>query len=210
MVTHKSLFNAGPLTAERILDATEDVLRRFGPLKTTVIDVARLLRVSHGSVYRHFAHKNALLDSVLERWLSRLSGPLAVIAAEPGPAPERLRRWFDVMIRVLRSKAREDPDLFATYVAMAAETGIAFQAHGDRLRTHLAKILDDGLRQGQFQITDPHAAGAALLDATVRFHHPLHAGEWSETNIDREFEAVWSLAMRGLEARGSETARPRF
>jgi hypothetical protein len=38
------------LTPERILEATEDVLRRFGLTKATVVDVARALDVSHGSV----------------------------------------------------------------------------------------------------------------------------------------------------------------
>jgi hypothetical protein len=42
------------LTQERILEAAEEVLRRFGPAKANVVDVARALGVSHGSVYRHF------------------------------------------------------------------------------------------------------------------------------------------------------------
>ena len=45
------------LTPERILEATEDVLRRYGLTKATVVDVARALDVSHGSVYRHFPSK---------------------------------------------------------------------------------------------------------------------------------------------------------
>ena len=45
------------LTPERILEVTEDVLRRFGLAKATVVDVARALDVSHGSVYRHFPSK---------------------------------------------------------------------------------------------------------------------------------------------------------
>ncbi|WP_436841019.1 TetR/AcrR family transcriptional regulator [Streptomyces bobili] len=45
------------LTAERILEATEEVLRRHGPANATVVDVARALGVSHGSVYRHFRTK---------------------------------------------------------------------------------------------------------------------------------------------------------
>ncbi len=65
------------LTADRILDAAEEVLTRYGPAKTTVVDVARALGVSHGSVYRHFASKAALRDAVTERWLARVSGPLA-------------------------------------------------------------------------------------------------------------------------------------
>jgi AcrR family transcriptional regulator len=42
-----------PLTAEQILEAAERVLRRYGPDKANVVDVARELDVSHGSVYRH-------------------------------------------------------------------------------------------------------------------------------------------------------------
>src|SRR6185503_7682618 len=49
------------LTPERILEVTEDVLRRYGLAKATVVDVARALDVSHGSVYRHFPRKAGAL-----------------------------------------------------------------------------------------------------------------------------------------------------
>jgi hypothetical protein len=42
--------NEPALTPDRILDAAEDVLRRFGPAKSIVVDVAPALGVSHGSV----------------------------------------------------------------------------------------------------------------------------------------------------------------
>src|SRR6266508_2226409 len=75
------------LTPEQILVAAEGVFRRFGPGKSSVVAVARALGVSHGSVYRHFASKAALRDAVAERWLARVSAPLAEIAAADGPAP---------------------------------------------------------------------------------------------------------------------------
>ena len=71
---------AEPLTRDKILEAAEQVLRRFGPAKTTVVDVARALGVSHGSVYRHFASKSELLDAVVEAWLKRTSGSLEDVA----------------------------------------------------------------------------------------------------------------------------------
>ena len=77
---------AEPLTAETILDTAEDVLRRFGPAKATVVDVARALDVSHGSVYRHFPSKAALRDAVTERWLARVSEPLEAIVTRRGKA----------------------------------------------------------------------------------------------------------------------------
>jgi len=51
---------AEPLTREQILAAAEEALRRYGPAKMNVVDVAAALGVSHGSVYRHFPTKAAL------------------------------------------------------------------------------------------------------------------------------------------------------
>ena len=109
------------LTRERILEAAEEVLRRYGPAKANVVDVARALGVSHGSVYRHFPSKAALRDAVTERWLESISEPLEAIAAGKGTAPQRLERWLDRLVQTKRRKALEDPELFATYIELAAD-----------------------------------------------------------------------------------------
>ena len=70
------------LTSDQIPEAAQDVLRRYGPAKTTVVDVARELGVSHGSAYRHFASKAALPDAIAERWLHSISEPLALRAGD--------------------------------------------------------------------------------------------------------------------------------
>src|SRR5213078_4286635 len=103
------------LTPERILEVTEDVLRRFGLAKATVVDVARALGVSHGSVYRHFPSKAALRDAVTARWLHRVAEPLAEVVAGDEPAPDRLHRWLTLLIAIKRGKRLDDPELFATY-----------------------------------------------------------------------------------------------
>jgi AcrR family transcriptional regulator len=190
------------LTPDRILEAAEEVLRRFGPAKATVVDVARVLGVSHGSVYRHFPSKAALRDAVTERWLARLSAPLAAVAAEEGPAPERLRRWLDLLIASKRRMAREDPELFATYIQLAADAREVVRAHADTLTGQLGRIIADGVAQSQLTAPDPVAAGRAVFDATGRFHNPAHAPEWSDLGIDAAFEGVWSLVLHGLGTTG--------
>jgi AcrR family transcriptional regulator len=191
----------GPLTPERILEASEGVLRRFGPAKATVIDVARELGVSHGSVYRHFPSKAALRDAVAERWLETIAEPLATVAAEEGPAPERLRRWLDLLITSKRSRALDDPELFTTYVQLAGESRDVITAHVDALVGQLARIISDGVERGDFEVEDPTADARAVFDATGRFHNPAHAAEWSDPGIDEAFERVWSLILAGLEGR---------
>lgn len=117
-------MNESALTPERILDAAEEVLRRYGPAKATVVDVARFLQVSHGTIYRHFPSKAALRVAVAERWLHRVSTPLGAIAKEPGSATERLHRWLVQLIRLKRQKVLDDPELFATYPSFITMGGI--------------------------------------------------------------------------------------
>jgi AcrR family transcriptional regulator len=197
------------LTPDRILDAAEEVLRRFGPAKATVVDVARALGVSHGSVYRHFASKAALRDAVAERWLSRVSEPLAAVAAEDRPAPERLRRWLERLIASKHEKARADPELFATYLAIAAGARGVVRSHVETLAGQLARIVADGVARGELAASDPAGAGRAILDATARFHNPAHAAEWSDPGLPAAFERVWSLLLHGLGAPPSTSRRPR-
>jgi AcrR family transcriptional regulator len=190
-----------PLTPERILEAAEESLRRFGPAKANVVDVARALDVSHGSVYRHFPSKAALRDAVLERWLHRVAVPLAAVASADDPAPERLRRWLDTLMATKRSKAFDDPELFATYSALAAESRAVITAHVDELVAQLATIVADGMAAGDFAAGDPKTAARAVFDATARFHNPAHAATWDEPGIDDAFEGVWALVLAGLKAR---------
>jgi AcrR family transcriptional regulator len=194
-------MNELTLTPDRILDATEEVLRRFGPVKATVVDVARALGVSHGSVYRHFASKAELRDAVIERWLARVSAPLDAIVSETGPAPQRLRRWLGALIDAKRRKVGDDPEMFATYYTLARESRTMVMGHLTMLIAQAAAIIADGMKRGEFQAADPVATARAVLDATGRFHNPAHAAEWSDPQIDKAFEGVWQLVLRGLTAR---------
>jgi AcrR family transcriptional regulator len=196
------------LTPDRILDAAEEVLTRFGPEKATVVDVARALGVSHGSVYRHFASKAALRDAVTERWLKRVSDPLTGIVAEDGPAADRLRRWFDTLIATKRQRARAEPELFATYRAIFAEAREVVHAHVEELTDQVSAIIADGIARGEFAEVDPKATGRAIFHATARFKDPAYAADWNDPGLDTVFDDMWALILAGLIAgTGRGTAR---
>lgn len=187
-----------PLTRDRILATAEDVIRRFGPAKATVVDVARALGVSHASVYRHVATKAELRDLVVGRWAETTMPPLRAIAAMPGPAPQRLRQLFDALIAVKRRRAADDPELFAAYRTLAADAQSIAAAHVDEIVELAAAIIRRGMKDGTFRAIDPVAAGRAVLVATFRFHHPAHSADWVDPSIDAAYNDVWQLLMDGL------------
>lgn len=188
------------LTPERILEATEEVLRRYGLAKATVVDVARALDVSHGSVYRHFPSKASLRQAVAKRWLDRANAPLQKIAESSGPAPARLEKWLRTMIDIKYKKVTEDPEMFATYLTLAQEACEAVKAHKERLVDQVAQIISDGVKQGAFQVADAKVAARAVFDATTRYHHPAHSDDWKDPARPARIDALLGLLLRGLEA----------
>jgi len=187
-----------PLTLDRILAAAEGVIRRFGPAKATVVDVARALGVSHTAVYKHVATKAELRDLVVGRWLESAVAPLREAVATREPAPIRLRKLVDALIAVKRRRAAEDPELFAAYLTLAADARPLVAAHVAELIRLAADVVAAGVEEGTFRTVDPEAAARAVMIATSRFHHPAHAAEWNDPDVDASFDDVWRLLMDGL------------
>lgn len=193
----------GPLTVEAILQATEEVLRKYGPAKATVVDVARVLGVSHGSVYRHFGSKLALREAVTARWLDKAHSGLADIAAGDEPAAIRLASWIRALSEAKKRKAFDDPELFRTYRVLVEDEGASavVEEHLAALVSQLARIVSDGRNSGEFTVEQPETAALAIFNATVAFHAPVFADRWSQPQITAELDAVIGLILSGLQTR---------
>jgi AcrR family transcriptional regulator len=194
---------AEPLDAETIVSVTEDLLRRHGPEKTTVLDVARVLGVSHGSVYRHFRSKSALREAVIRRWLDQVREDLATAVQDPDlTPPDRLRALLTAMFAAKRAKAANDPELFATFRVLATEHSDVSSAHVEDLLAKIRAIVVDGVAAGDFTVDDPAVTARAILDATSRFHDPARAAEWTAPEVEADSAAVIDLVLNGVRTRG--------
>jgi AcrR family transcriptional regulator len=189
------------LTRQQILATTEDVLRRYGPAKANVADVARALGVSPGSIYRHFPTKAALRAAVTNEWLDRTHTGLEEIAAGDTPAPERLHQWLAALFLSKKTHSREEPELFATFSALTAEHGEVATEHIGDLTRQIRTIIEAGVERQEFTVTDLDAAATAVFQATAPFHNPLHVAEWADPGADAAFEAVTDLVIAGLSRR---------
>jgi AcrR family transcriptional regulator len=67
----QALPDAPPASAERILDAAERCMQRYGLRRVSMADVAAEAGMSRGSVYNWFGDRQALVDAVLERTAER-------------------------------------------------------------------------------------------------------------------------------------------
>ncbi|MEZ0093655.1 TetR family transcriptional regulator [Streptacidiphilus sp. EB129] len=191
------------LSTEQILEAAEDVLRRFGPAKATVVDVARALGVSHGTVYRHFPSKAALREAVTERWLNRAHAALPAVATGPQAPDVRLRLWLRTLFEAKQHKALDDPELFATYTVLVEESSALIGEHLSGLEAQLGLIIGEGQHEGVFALdADPLTLAHAVFQATAHFHDPVYAPGWSDPRAAEDLSVLTDLLLRGLRVGG--------
>ncbi|MDQ0192253.1 TetR family transcriptional regulator [Paenibacillus wynnii] len=191
------------LSKTEILDAAEQTLRRFGPDKTSVTDVAKLLGVSHGTLYRHFPSKAALREAVTERWLEeKIIAPLIEIAntESESEAPLRqVRQYILKLIELKHSYAEEDPEMFKMYASVTAEAADLVDAHIGCIVKHLSLIISRGIEHKSIQrISEPDAMARSIFQATTGFHHPAHAYGWRNASTQEDFNFLWLLIEQGL------------
>jgi len=156
-----------PATADRILDATERLLARFGYNKTTVDDIATEAGVSKRTIYLHFAGKEEVALASIDRVVGRVTDQLRKIARTDAHPTDRV---LDMLVaRILgrfdsvRSYHQSLEDMFRslrpTYLARR-------QRYFDAEAEVFAQVLEEGRRTRAFAITDPLAVAHDLLVAT--------------------------------------------
>jgi AcrR family transcriptional regulator len=186
------------LTKDAILDAAEQVLRRFGPEKTSVVDVARSLSVSHGTIYRHYPSKASLREAVAKRWLHRIISPLETVFEKQCSSTERLHFWVETLISIKHNLVKEDPELFSMYTTLAEESVEVISAHIEGLIGQIVSIIEEGIGNNEFKAKNAKEMAAAVFYATAKFHHPAHAKEWTSPTISQEFDVVLDLILSGI------------
>lgn len=159
-------------TQGRIVAAAERLFREIGYQKTTVADIAKVLRMSPANVYRFFESKRAIYEAVVKRLMGEVETAATAIAFETDPPVERLRRLLST-IHYMNAERYTGDEKIHQMVAMAIEEDWqGCNAHFERLTGIIAKVIDDGVRQGVFGAPDVALAAMSTTTAMARFFHP--------------------------------------
>ncbi len=157
----------------QILDAAERLLRHYGPLKTTMAEIAREAGLGVGTVYLEFPSKDAILEELSRVRHGRVLGAMRAALACTGPC------WSDRLAAVLDAKvgallALADEGAHATdllHCASPAVQSIYAWFREEELRL-VAGLLEDATRAGEFAVDEPTPTAVTLMYAYASFAPP--------------------------------------
>lgn len=184
------------LDKEIILDRAEEVIRRFGPEKANISDVAKSLKVSHAALYRYYNGKTDLWNAVTKRWLSNLHAPSKDILKEDNPADIKLFRLLEDFAEAKRRSRVNDPEMFANYLKLAQNSMDVIEKSIEDGINSIEEVIVQGITEGIFFTEFPHEAAIAVYHATSAFIHP---NSFEAANRKKNIESVINLLIRGLK-----------
>ena len=198
-------------TRERILDAADRLLARYGFRKTTMDDLAGEAGIGKGTTYLHFSSKGEVALGAIDRMVARLIESLEAIAAESAPAADRLRRML--LLRVMHRFDYAQPHSQSLDEVLAALRPALLERRERYFRdeaSRIAQVMREGVREGRLRAADPNGAAHTLITATnALLPYSLSVEELGRRrDVESRAERLIDLLLAGLHAPASTRSQP--
>ena len=167
-----------------------------------MVDIARSLGMSHANVYRFFRSKSEILDAIVDDWLSKLESLVEIITQRPGSAAARLEAVVVELHQIRRRKCVEDPEIFVAYRRVMDVRPDSVVRRKKMLLNVFKRLIDEGVRAGEFLPVDGLEAATLVEDATALFLHPLMNPTAAGAQADARARNVVRHLLKGLATSG--------
>jgi AcrR family transcriptional regulator len=195
-----------PDTHERILVVAERLFREIGYQKTTVADIAKVLRMSPANVYRFFDSKKAIHEGVARALMGGVEQATEAIAARPGPAAVRLRELMTTIHRMNSERYVGDSKLHEMVEVAMEESWEVCVAHMERITQTIGAVIAKGAASGEFEAPDVPLAAMCACTAMMRYFHPQMIAQCADKpgpSLDQMIDFV----LAGLAPRGGAVGK---
>src|ERR1700680_5007477 len=193
-------------TRERILVVAERLFREIGYQKTTVADIAKVLRMSPANVYRFFDSKKAIHEGVARSLMGEVEDAAQAIATRPGPAAGRLRELMTSIHRMNCERYVGDSKLHEMVEIAMEESWEVCVAHMERITETIGSVIAEGAASGEFEVADVRLTAMCACTAMMRFFHPQMIAQCAD-KPGPSLDQMTDFILAGLAPRGGSKAR---
>ena len=192
---------------ERVLDAADYLLARFGYKKMTMDDLAEQARVGRRTIYLHFPGKEEVALATIDRRMGRLVAHLEALVASASSPGEGLRALLIGRVLFLFDAAQT---LSQTYdEMMAALRPVYMPRRAQYLHAEaqvVAKVLAQGVQRDEFAVDDVNETSLSLLLATnALMPFSLSREQRADrASVERRVTQIADLLLNGVLQRRGE------
>lgn len=183
---------------EKIIILAEKKIKNYGFHRFTLTDLARDLNISQAALYKHVTGKEALLDLISQKWLTRIDDELEKISEEQLKPDKLIVKWFINYYTLTKKKIKNDPEIYKTFNMLAQAEKHFVQNHLSRINKQLTLLVERASKQGKLTKQPVSKVVDLLLESTTMFHHPRLMVEQKEKDRTEELTLLVNTILAGL------------
>lgn len=189
-------------TRRRILAAASERFTQYGYNKTTMAEIAEDCDMSAANLYRFFKNKLDIGANLACNCLdTELSETKEIVHQTQRTAAERLHDAVLQILTYTHGQWANNPRMNEMVNAICDARMDIVDQYKREQHALLVKLLEDGIENGEFSVTDVHDTAVAILTAITAFSLPLLMPMYSFDTFKERAESVVRLLLTGLTKR---------
>jgi len=182
----------GEVRREKVIGAAALLFREKGYHATSMQDIANEVGLRKGSLYYHVSSKEDLLFQIMDRGVSSALKELEDICARDLPPMEKLRQAVNSLVGALANQAERVSIFLQELRALPPDRVKIIANKRKRYELLFRGILEEGIRQGLFQVSDAKVATYGLLGMCNWIHRWYRdGGAMSPAQIGQTFSEIF-------------------
>ena len=179
-----------------VIDAG-DIFSRFGFRKTTMSDIAGKTGMGKSSLYYYFKSKEEVFEQVVIYEADILIGELTKALERSNGAKEKLKNYITVRMQVLHNLSNYYNAVFSDDLSHFDFIEKVRERYNKQEIQTIQRILNKGIKQGQFRIENTELAAIAIFTAMKGLEIPLF---WHKVSDKPEIrlENVLNILFYGI------------
>ena len=185
-------------TREAILAAARSLFVRYGPVKTSMADIARELSMSPPNLYNYYPSRDAILEAIGTRDLMTLQQEITRSITETSGDWARLAVIFMSTARHMHEKLGHEKDILQLQALEKKNNWKFVDNFHVFLRRTAEIVLREAIDAGRLHHDDPSGASSALFDCMVSAWDPVLILKYQRDNHLRRVADQLSLLEKAF------------
>ena len=187
---------------QKILDAAEERLWRYGFKKTTIDEIAGDAGVGKGTVYLHFDSKEDIGLAIIAHYKQDSVATVQEIARQPGKdVIQKLKEMLASPILAAHRRCIASPAAQELVIAIRPHIQARMRPYIEHEIALIAEVLEEGNRRGVFDVADTMQAARTLKSMTHGLLPPYpYVTDLDE--MERQVGQMVDITVHGLRRCG--------
>jgi AcrR family transcriptional regulator len=188
-------------TRDMLVDVARQLFARMGVDNTTMNDIAQASRKGRRTLYTYFKNKNDIYLAVVETEVDKLYKMLLDVSAKELPADEKLMTFIYTRLDAVKALVFRNGTLRANFFRDIWRVEKVRKGFDLREVELIKGILDDGIREGIFEVPDSDITALVLHHALKGLEVPYIRGLMGDAINQklRRKDNVMNLVFNGIK-----------